>query len=293
MATYDASIRRARRSQDDLKEDGEHCSADPERLASIGRARGQQVRIRRDEREYALYTVSELRPEHPDARVRMGPAGRARLDAEGEFAAVVDSRVPHPTKSEADAEAEAELVERLRDDGRQTRLIAIAPHGGAIEPFTDEQAERVRSRLGAGAASAWRCKGWGGARGAHERWHITSTDIDEASFPRLRSVISRGFTHAVAFHGLLDEEILIGGRGPTALKREIGSEIERATAGSGIPVRIAKRGDPSNGNHRRNIVNRLTADGESGIQIEQGPQARCHHWRAIADAVAEVYRRRL
>jgi phage replication-related protein YjqB (UPF0714/DUF867 family) len=103
-------------------------------------------------------------------------------------------------------------------------------------------------------------------------------------------VISRGFAHAVAFHGLLDEQILIGGKAPLALRREICDAIVRATAGSGIPVRVAGRGDASNGNARHNIVNRLTAGGRNGVQIEQGPRARCDHWRAIADAVADVYR---
>ncbi len=160
MATYDAAIRRARASQEDLKKRREHCSADPERLAAIGRAVRQQVRISHEPDHVALYTVSEARPEVPDDVVRMGPGGRRRLGAEGGFAGVVDSRVPHPTISEERAEGEGEFIERLRDDGRQSRLIAIAPHGGEIEPETDRQAERVRSRLGVGAASAWRCKGW-------------------------------------------------------------------------------------------------------------------------------------
>ena len=47
----------------------------------------------------------------------------------------------------ADAEAGGELVERLDDDGELRGLIVIAPHGGDIEPHTDEQAERVAFRL--------------------------------------------------------------------------------------------------------------------------------------------------
>jgi len=291
MSTFDATIVQARPSQTDLETHREHCSADPERLAAIGAARRQQVRIRRGEDELALYTVSQVRQERPDGLVRMGPGGRSRLGPGGEIAAVVDSVAANPTISERLAEEQGEFIERLRDDGRQRRLIAIAPHGGAIEPQTDLQAERVRSRLGLARASAWRCKGWGGARGARERWHITSTDIEEASFPRLATVIGRGFAFAVAFHGLLAEgEILIGGRAPRALRDDIRGAIERAIAGSGITVRLARRGDGSNGNATRNIVNRL---GASGVQIEQSPTARSDHWRAIADAVAEVYRPRL
>ena len=293
MATYDATIRRARPSQKDLKTHREHCSADPERLAAIGRDVGHQVRIALDGGRPALYTVFETRQETPDGVVRMGPAGRRRLGTSGEFAGVVDSRVPHPTISEERAEAEGEFIERLRDDGRQRRLIVIAPHGGDIEPRTDAQAERVRPRLGAGRASAWRCKGWDGDGAPFDRGHITSTDIDEACFPRLGSVISRRFVHAVAFHGFDDDEILIGGRAPPPLKEEIRCVLERATAESRIRVRVAGPDDDFGGDERRNIVNRLSARGAGGIQIEQSLPARIVHWRAIADAVAEVYRPRL
>ncbi len=55
MATYSASVRKQGPA------DKEHCSADPERLATIGRARGQQVRIKRSVSEFALYTVSETK----------------------------------------------------------------------------------------------------------------------------------------------------------------------------------------------------------------------------------------
>jgi hypothetical protein len=47
------------------------------------------------------------------------------------------------------------------------------------------------------------------------------------------------------------------------------------------------------GDDPRNIVNRLTAGGANGIQIEQSLAARSGSWAAIADAVAEVYRRKL
>ena len=64
MATYDVSVRKADRStQQDLIDHKEHCSADPEKLATVGRALGHQVRIKRSDSEYGLYTVSEVRQE--------------------------------------------------------------------------------------------------------------------------------------------------------------------------------------------------------------------------------------
>jgi hypothetical protein len=161
MPTYDTNVTRAFDSQDPLRNDREHCSADPERLATIGRAQGHQVRVRRDENEFALYTVSETRQETPDTIVRMARVGRARLipdasEIPDEFAAVVDSQVPHLTYTDEEAEKNSEFVERLTDDGAHTGLVAIAPHGGAIERRTDQQAERVASQLAVKGVSCWR-----------------------------------------------------------------------------------------------------------------------------------------
>ena len=115
----------------------------------------------------------------------------------------LDSQVPHATWTDAEAACNGEFVERLDDDGTHTALIVIAPHGGDIEAHTDQQAEHVSSQLAGKGVSSWRCKGWH-PRGAFAHWHITSTDIHEASFPLLNSVISRGFRYAVAFHGFDD-----------------------------------------------------------------------------------------
>jgi phage replication-related protein YjqB (UPF0714/DUF867 family) len=293
MATYDAAVRKALPGQQDLQDHREHCSVDAARLATIGRAVGHQVRVRLSSDAFGLYTVSEVHPEDPDTTVRMGRRGRERLGTSGEFDGVVDSVGPHPNLTVAEARAGGELVERLRDNGRQRELIVIAPHGGDIERHTDEQAEHVASRLAAKAVSSWRCKGWKGGGGAFVRWHITSTDISAASFPRLDLVISRGFTHAVAFHGFEDSEadtdVLIGGCAPDEFKQEIAAAIDRATAGSGLRVRIAAPEDHFGGDDERNVVNRLRAEGGSGIQIEQSPAARSRRWEEIADAVATVY----
>ncbi len=291
--TYQVSVKKALASQHDLIEEAEHCSADPETLARIGRAAGQQVRLERSRSQYALYTVSETRQESPDNVVRAGAGGRRRLGTSAEFAGRLNSQVPHPTFTDAQAKANSEFVERLTDDGRHQGLIAIAPHGGDIEPYTDEQAERVGWQLASKRVSAWRCKGWKAGGGTHERWHITSTDIHEASFPQLEKVIGRQFKHAVAFHGFSQKGVLIGGAAPGSLKGEIAGAIDEALAGSGIPVQIADRDDDLGGNSPRNVVNRLTAGQAGGIQIEQSFAARERHWDAISDAVAAVYRRKL
>jgi phage replication-related protein YjqB (UPF0714/DUF867 family) len=292
VGTYVANVRQARRSQNTLTSKREHCSADPERLATIGRAQGHQIRVLRNENEYALYTISESRQETPQTIIRMARKARARLTPDtseipDEFPAIVDSQVPHPTYTDDEAETNSEFIERLTDNGAQAGLIAIAPHGGAIEQWTDQQAERIASQLAAESVSCWRCKGWRQDGGAFERWHITSTDIHPASFPLLDSIIHRGFTYAVAFHGFSKNHILIGGGAGDALKQEIQIAIQSAIVGSGIAVKLATAADSSNGDDPNNIVN-ILANGK-GIQIEQSEQARDCYWKQIADAVASLY----
>ena len=287
MTTAPLSVKRELDTQDDLRNRREHCAVAARLLASVDSALGRQVRIRRGD-EVALYTVSEVLHETPDAVVRMGAGGLRRLRSEGEFDAVVDTQVVDPTLCDAAARAAGELVERLDDDGSQTHLIAIAPHGGEIEKHTDEQAERVFERLGPQVSSAWRGKGWRPRGGAFARWHITSTDLDPACFPLLHSVVNRRFAHAVAFHGFNDEPgVLIGGTAPDELKERVRQAIERVLPAT-LVVRVAGPDELYGGDDPRNIVNRLSPCG--GIQIEQGAIPREVHGGAIADAVADVFR---
>ena len=292
-AKFDGSVKKAFDSQSTLLKKPEHCSLDPERLAAIGLVLGSQIRVKLSSEELALYTVSETRQETPDTTVRMALVARRRLRAPDEFDATIDSQVPHPTLSDEEAQACSEFVERLDDDGCQQGLVALAPHGGFIERHTDQQAERVRSLLGGGCASAWRCKGFKAGGGALERWHITATEIHEASFPLLRTIVTRGFVHAVAFHGFDKDDVLVGGAAPPALKEEIATELRKALHGSGILVRVADASDNLDGDNPCNIVNRLTAGGANGVQIEQSLAARTGFCEPIADAVASVYRRQL
>jgi len=278
------NVRRAP-TDSELTTHSEHCWVDPRLLRQLGRTGRPQLRVRRSD-ELALYTVSATVDEQRSDVARMGGGGRQRLVGPDTFDAEVD---PHITRSDLcdhDAEAQGEFVERLADDGQERDLIALAPHGGAIEHHTDEQAEFVATTL---RCSSWRCKGWRPGGGAHERWHITSTDIDPASFPLLATIARRRFRHAVAFHGFNGAGVVIGGRASDRRKRAMCRAIDDALRGTGIDVRIATGGDPLGGNDGANIVNRLTLRRFGGIQIEQDDDAREHHWRAIAMAVSGVY----
>jgi len=289
MTSATTSVKKAFDTQADLKEHREHCAPSARSLAALDSGPGRQVRIHHDD-QFALYTVSEQLHETSDAVVRLGLGGRKRLHDEGEFEGRLDTKVVDPDLCDREAREAGELVERLTDDGSQTFLIAIAPHGGEIEEHTDEQAERVAEDLGPALCSAWRSKGWKPDGGAFERWHITSTDIDPVGFPLLESVMSRRFVHAVAFHGFDDEPgVLIGGTASAAVKDKVRQAIQDVLP-EGLHVRVATPDERYGGDDPSNIVNRLSPCG--GIQIEQGSVPRDDHGLAIADAVAELFRPR-
>ena len=301
------SIKQSRPNQDDLRQKAEHASALPDFLRAQSLDVGRQAIIRRDADRFALYTLTDAGEEPSLDTVRMGRGGRKRLDGadEEQFVGCIDSVAVDPSATEQEALRGEKLLEQLDDEGQPQGLIVIAPHGGDIEPDTDSQAEHVRNLLADVGVSCWRCKGFKPDGGAHARWHITSTDICTVSFPRLATVASRGFRHAVSFHGFVPEDgrpdspdILVGGAAPDPLKRVMRAVIFHAVAGTGLAVEIAGPGDPLGGADDDNIVNRLTADKHNGIQIEQQPHARAGtvpgsnrpRWEAIAAAVADVYR---
>ncbi len=256
-------------------------------IDQLGIALGRQVRLVHPQAGPALFTVSEERLEVGAIVVRAGLTGRRRLGTDGPFPAVLDLRVPDPYLSESQARQQGELIERL-DDAGATGLAVLAPHGGGIEPFTDGQAELVGHRLGRDRATVWRCMGWW-PDASFQRWHITSTDIEPRSFPQLLAIRDRGFTHAVAFHGSEHPGVLVGGLAPLEIRQALVVAIDDAIACSGIEVRLANDADELNGNDPRNIVNRLTVEGRTGVQIEQNLTARQQYGPAIAEAVAAVY----
>jgi len=288
MADVAVTVRQAIRSeQGELIDQEEHCSMDARTIAALGIADRRQVRITAAGRR-AIYTLSETRDETADGVVRMGLGGRRRLGQDDVFEAAASAAILDPDLPDQRAEAEGRFVERLADDGAQKALIIVAPHGGGIEPHTDEQAAGVAARFPADQVSTWVCQAFEPHALA---CHITSSDLHPRSFPLLRRVIDRGFLHAVSFHGFDQSGILVGGAAPASLRQEIVDAIAAATAGSGVVVRAAEPNESFGGDDAANVVNRLTRGGANGVQIEQCLRARQEHGQAIASAVADVYTR--
>jgi phage replication-related protein YjqB (UPF0714/DUF867 family) len=283
----------------------EHCAVDSESLGALGSAVGRQLLIRQASGRLALYTVVE-RISTSARAVHVGTAGLARLGAPTHARRTQGSNATIEADFlGGDPEAVARLTEKLRGDEDATGLAILAPHGGRIEVGTDDQAELVHDTLAMNdkPVRAWIARGFNRATGAHTCWHITSSEISERSFTKLRSVLGPGgahgpFAHAIAFHGNNDfVAVIVGGGLPrdsdhTELKKTLASRIQsalEAVMDQPPAVRVNLSGRLA-GTQRRNIVNRATVQG-NGMQIEQPLAVRDEvaPREAIARAVAELY----
>jgi phage replication-related protein YjqB (UPF0714/DUF867 family) len=290
----------------------EHCSVNADQIRMMGLNKRQQVRIERPTENgttLALYTIESTHNEQAnDVFLDYVDPGdvepRFRVPTSEPFQGKINPQVAAVGLNDAEAEDYSEFIEHLADNDYNSRLVVIAPHGGFIEEHTDEQAEEVAKQLPSNCVSIWMCKGFKKGGGAFARWHITSTDISEESFPELKSVYGRGFEYAVAFHGFGGDDdepsICIGGITVDAtLKQKIKEEIEGEVCRFGVRV-FMDNGCPEdiNGDKENNIVNRLS---KNGLQIEQSEKFRTtmvddenRPLRLnVADAVARVMHPRI
>lgn len=257
--------------------DAERCRLPQSTLDAVGVEPEHQVRLVYDGAP-AVFTAAAS----DDKFGYINSGGRDRLEASGgSFRVDTDSTVVNPTLDEETAAEEGGFLERLTDPGT-AELIALAPHGGYIEWRTDSQAKRVSERL---ESVSWYSAGWWPGGGAFRRWHVTSTDIQPASFPALDEISNRGFEHAVSFNGWSESHVAVGGAAPDGLREAVRDAIATVVESD---VRLASD-NTRDGDSPENIVNWLTESGSDGVQIEQPWSVRDEKHAEVADAVADVF----
>jgi len=286
----------------------EQLRANGDKLTSIDRHPGEQVRIEfpRANTNTILGAIFTISPQFLSELDRVVLGKRiVNLDncqlsgsvCNGEVKAQI--MIDGLEQNEGQAKKMAELIEKLKHNPQNHKLVVIAPHGGNIEPWTDVEAEYVANQFG-DSASLWLCKGFSSRKpngesneDASERWHITSTQISEKSFPKLNTIMGDNptFDYSIAFHGWTENSICVGGNphNPDAdLKCDIRGAIKKALeeANPHIDVHVSPCPEGNfNGDSPENIVTRL---GTNSIQIEQCKIARTKYHDDIAKAVADV-----
>lgn len=264
------------------------CSVSGEIAKKVGL--GEQIRICRNNDHCAVYTITEIREGDGPDQIRLGKTARERLGTGStKFEAIVRPALATAKLSDKSAKSASEFIERIDDSGKHQGLLVMAPHGGNIEINTDRQARQVLESLPGHDVSSWCCKGYLQGGGSYDRWHVTSTTIHPKSFPGLAKVTKRDYAYSVAFHGMKDSGVLIGGRAPNSLKEMLRQEIKAALGNDGGPVTIAGKDHPKGGYSLKNVANWVTAGGTGGIQLEQSLLVREKYWQDVADAVATVF----
>ena len=226
------------------------------------------------------YTVAAADSDSGEV-IRMGRAAMDRL--------LLQAPPPSPVDVTTDVLGRCELLETTVLRSGAT-VAVVAPHGGSIEDETDEQADLVASDPSV-RADSWICRAPAGA--AFRRWHITSDDLSEASFPGLRALLGVRHEFAVSFHGfgaIGDLDVIVGGLVDDDVKCRVREELQgRLTAVLQRPAKVllaTSSHDPHPGLLPGNVVNRLATQG--GLQIEQATALR--RVRPATRTVAEVVR---
>lgn len=271
----------------------DYCTVERGLASRLGVSAGQQVRVAVDEPaadvpfQEKCFTVAEV--VETDGNVVAAEADElAEFGAQDGANGSISAQVPHPEYGTREAAwANDEFVERLVGGERavDAGLVALAPHGGFVEVNTGRQAVHVAESYD---AVGWACFGFNGDTGAYDRWHVTTTALSSASFPELRSIANVGFDAALSFHGTSGDAVSVGGLGADARDR-VASRLQTAydEAGVDVQVGVVTDGDLA-GQNQNNVVNWITDDGESGVQLELPYRIRSDHHVLTAKAAAEA-----
>lgn len=268
----------------------ERCTIDPQLRSSLGISVGDQflLNVNATPSKYGLVTVhSDYEDGSDDNDIRMIASGRARFDQTDGFLANAISFSPIHNQTDCWLEENNQLGEFFSETSSyQDKFIVLAPHGGAIEAYTDELAQSVYDGLVGNdkEAGLWKCIGYQGVIGAYDAWHITSTDISANSFPYLCQFSGRSFSYALAVHGFGEDDVAIGGGASLSLKNEVKAALE-AISGFPFTVSVMTSGEYA-GTDSQNIVNRYSS---AGVQLELPYQARTTWWQQIAGALVTLY----
>lgn len=264
-----------------------YCSLGAEVARELPVIEGMQLRLRIEDPASGvdfpeqLCTVAEILADG-GRTVRVDRDVLDAIGAEDRSSGAVSATAPHPryrTRSRADENDE--FVERVENvgDGGGSDVVVLAPHGGYVEKNTGRQALVAASEYG---VPAWTCFGFNSGGGAYDRWHVTSTEIHPYSFPALRTVARGDYGAALAFHGHDEETVRVGGGG-AELRAAVGARLADAydRMGVDVPVEVVDGGEHA-GVDPANVVNWVTADGSSGVQIEQSFSVRDDHFELTA-----------
>ncbi|WP_324666038.1 poly-gamma-glutamate hydrolase family protein [Haloarcula sediminis] len=271
-------------TDDDTIDEANRIAISAKVAAELKLVTGQQVTVtnqaptprRRADGPYlGAFRVAEITDAHENTVV-LETEGRKLLSDETTFPATVRNQVPDNTLSVSEARRLNEFTETLQIAGYDSEVLVIAVHGGDVEANTDESASWFHKEcLAHGvAADVYTARGFG--KRNFQRWHVGSSSLHLRSFPKLREVAGRQYELVIAFHlhdvrGDGSPKILVGGRTDATLREQTAARLDDALPNKYAYITDRSQHSMMGGSHT-NVVNWLSRDGESGLQIEVTPR---------------------
>lgn len=239
----------------------------------------------------SIFTLRETRPvEINYSDVVVSQEGLDIIGVEeGEQASFVDY-APNPDISTRDsAQRNNEYIEQIIE-GDDT-VCFIAPHGGQVYPYTEQQANRAASSMG---ESAWVTLAFeDDEKTLYDRWYVPPSNIHPESYPKLEELGDR-FDYVVSFSGFdspppqtTGEGVAVGGlldEKRLGVIRDAINDVLDEEGGGGVTVWRYPTGSPENP-PSKHVANWMTSSNRNGIEITTTENARARHWADIADGV--------
>lgn len=275
----------------------EHLVVDPDLWTKMGLEQKQQIILDKNDGSgmYAVFTVENRQQRSTELEVTIGnPDGVGRFNSSSlPYSNCILHTDITSSGTRAQVSSSGGYFETLQDSSAsQARYVAIAPHGGDIELYTDEMAERfygLMTQSGSRSCTFWHGQGFSDnlLQSAADRWHITAVDINPISYPTLKTIINRDFEFGVSFHGQDLNRVDVGGGATGSLIANIVTAITTAVSGA-YTVVIADDTEIL-GSDPNNLTNRLCRTTQQTIQLELGIGPRNDYRDQIVDAVYDTF----
>jgi hypothetical protein len=283
-ANADVEVQNALSTQHTLLLNRQCLSLTPKLASQLDIQIGMQVKLVRAPDNSSMYTACEVRIEDADYIVRTA------LTSPISFNGTIDTQLTaNLLRSEAEKLGALIETSSLSQDGDNTYIV-LAPYGGDIKLNTERQAQILSAKDG--FKNTWTLAGFSLQGSAYTRWPIEHSTINEASFPKLRELVSHvtengAFKLGIIFDAWDRKDIVIQGSASLVLRQEIATAIANAINDATIKVVAYDRQDPAHSRYNISAENNVTLNrlAKQSLIIKQGYLARETYYQEITDAL--------
>ena len=241
-------------------------------------------------RYIAAYCVAAITDSN-DECVELDTDGRQYISDEPDFEAGLRDQVPDNSLTVPEARRRNEFTETLHIDDYTSDILVMAYHGGDIEANTAESADWFHKKCKEHGITTdvYTARGYG--KKNFGRWHVGSSSMHLRSFPKLREVAAGHYDLAVSFHlhnvanNAESPKVLVGGRVQPDLRYRVAGRLDDTLPSKYDYITELSQHSMMGASHE-NVVNWVTRDGESGLQIEVTPRISQVHRKSVGREVA-------